>query len=495
MGLALAVLFPNAPINAAENLESVRASTAQNSPDLLNGAPGAQFVHTATAANISSNWTDIDHPLTNGNPNAIVFVTQNWNPGDTSGQYNDHSIGVWYNNGTGKWAIFNQDIAPMPEGADFNVFIPTVDSSVFVHTASLANITSNWTEIDHPLTNDNPNAIVFVTQNYNPGGIGGQYNDHEIGVWYNTTTGRWAIFNQDIANMPAGVDFNVFIPTSDSSVFVHSATVSNITSNWTEIDHPLTNGNPNAIVHVTQNWNPGGTSGQYNNNSIGVWYNNSTGRWAIFNQDFFVDMPEGVDFNVIIPALDSSVFVHTASADNISLNWTVIDHPLTNDNPNAIVHVTQNWNPAGTGGQYNNHSIGVWYISSSGRWAIFNQDIAGMPEGVDFNVSIPTVDSSVFVHAATAANITSNWTEIDHPLTNDNPNSIVFVTQNWNPGDTSGEYNDHSIGVWYNSSTGRWAIFNQDITNMPDGVDFNVSVFEGKFLTFLPLTMRVFEAP
>jgi hypothetical protein len=271
--------------------------------------------------------------------------------------------------------------------------------------------------------------------------------------------------------------------------------VSNITSNWTEIDHPLTNGNPNAIVHVTQNWNPGGTSGQYNNNSIGVWYNNSTGRWAIFNQDFFVDMPEGVDFNVIIPALDSSVFVHTASADNISLNWTVIDHPLTNDNPNAIVHVTQNWNPAGTGGQYNNHSIGVWYISSSGRWAIFNQDIAGMPEGVDFNVSIPTVDSSVFVHAATAANITSNWTEIDHPLTNDNPNSIVFVTQNWNPGDTSGEYNDHSIGVWYNSSTGRWAIFNQDITNMPDGVDFNVSVFEGKFLTFLPLTMRVFEAP
>ena len=42
---------------------------------------GVQFVHVATAANITSNWTTIDHPLTNGNPNAIILVTPNWNPG------------------------------------------------------------------------------------------------------------------------------------------------------------------------------------------------------------------------------------------------------------------------------------------------------------------------------------------------------------------------------------------------------------------------------
>jgi hypothetical protein len=123
LGFALAVLLTTASIVDAENPKPVSAAETQSSLSLLNGLPGAQFVHTATAANINSNWTEIDHPLTNDDPNAIVFVTQNWNPGDSSGQYNDHSIGVWYRSSTGRWAIFNQDIASMPEGADFNVIV------------------------------------------------------------------------------------------------------------------------------------------------------------------------------------------------------------------------------------------------------------------------------------------------------------------------------------------------------------------------------------
>src|SRR5215207_8897342 len=34
----------------------------------------AVFTHIATAANISVNYTTIDNPATNGNPNALVFV-------------------------------------------------------------------------------------------------------------------------------------------------------------------------------------------------------------------------------------------------------------------------------------------------------------------------------------------------------------------------------------------------------------------------------------
>jgi hypothetical protein len=117
-------------------------------PSVSSGAtslPGAQFVNTATAANISSNWTDIDHPLTNGNPNAIVMVTQNWNPAGVGGTYNDHPIGVWYHSSAQKWAIFNQDQASMPEGAAFNVVVPPSGADVFVHTATAGNIASNWT--------------------------------------------------------------------------------------------------------------------------------------------------------------------------------------------------------------------------------------------------------------------------------------------------------------------------------------------------------------
>ncbi|MCA1740779.1 MAG: hypothetical protein LC740_18750, partial [Actinobacteria bacterium] len=58
--------------------------------------------------------------------------------------------------------------------------------------------------------NGNPNAVLYVTQNWNPGGReGGTYNDHPVGVWYDTNREKWAIFNQDRAAIPEGAAFNV----------------------------------------------------------------------------------------------------------------------------------------------------------------------------------------------------------------------------------------------------------------------------------------------
>lgn len=86
-------------------------------------ASGSAFVHRATPENVSFNSTYIDDPRTNYNPDAVLSVTQNWNPGGEGGTYNDHPVGVWYDEKTGKWAIFNQDRAAMPEGTAFNVTI------------------------------------------------------------------------------------------------------------------------------------------------------------------------------------------------------------------------------------------------------------------------------------------------------------------------------------------------------------------------------------
>jgi hypothetical protein len=83
-----------------------------------------------------------------------------------------------------------------------------------------------------------------------------------------------------------------------------------------------------------------------------------------------------------------AVFVHRATSENISFNSTYIDNPLTNSNPDVILYVTQNWNPGGSGGTYNNHPIGVWYDNNRKRWAIFNQDRAQMPSGAAFNVAV-----------------------------------------------------------------------------------------------------------
>lgn len=88
----------------------------------LNPVVSNSFVHQVTTSNRSADWTDIDNPLTNNKPNAMLMVTQNWNPGGGGGGvYNNHTIGVWYHNG--KWAIFNEDRAAITLQASFNVEI------------------------------------------------------------------------------------------------------------------------------------------------------------------------------------------------------------------------------------------------------------------------------------------------------------------------------------------------------------------------------------
>ena len=96
-----------------------------------------------------------------------------------------------------------QEGEPIPDGAAFD--------SAFVHRATPDNISANSTYLDNPLTNDNPNVILYITQNFNPGGEGSTYNDHPVGVWYDPSVQRWAIFNQDREAMPNGAAFNVAV--------------------------------------------------------------------------------------------------------------------------------------------------------------------------------------------------------------------------------------------------------------------------------------------
>ena len=80
----------------------------------VSGTAPAAFIYTATAPAFQS--TIIDNPATNNNPTAILIVTQHW-----EGTYNPHPIGVFY--ASGKWRIFNEDIAEMPLNAKFNVLV------------------------------------------------------------------------------------------------------------------------------------------------------------------------------------------------------------------------------------------------------------------------------------------------------------------------------------------------------------------------------------
>ncbi len=81
------------------------------------------FIWQATANNIGGynyDATFIDHPVTNGDPNAILIVTHNYSASNPQNP-NNHPIGVEYL--SGKWAIYNEDGATMTPGLAFNVMV------------------------------------------------------------------------------------------------------------------------------------------------------------------------------------------------------------------------------------------------------------------------------------------------------------------------------------------------------------------------------------
>ena len=169
-------------------------------------AEEASFVHTATGGNSRGDYTYLSNPGIDGDPDAVVSASP-------AGSY-EHNIGVWFEPRKQRWAIFNQDRAAVPVGAAFRVVVPPADRG-FVHRAAPPNTVGNATYLDNPLVNGEPDAEVSVTQNWNPGGGGGVYNDHPVGVRYEEDEKRWAVYNRDEAQIRDRAAFNVTVLKGD----------------------------------------------------------------------------------------------------------------------------------------------------------------------------------------------------------------------------------------------------------------------------------------
>ena len=261
-------------------------------------------------------------------------------------------------------------------------------ADVYTHVATTANTSANWTELDNKSTNGNPNAFVVVMPNRSAGTT---FDNHPVGVWYDAMQGRWAIFNQDRAAMPVGAAFNLYALSSDlpsssqAGAILDIASSSNSKNNWTYIDSPITNGNPAAFVNATLNWNPGGKGGVYDPHPLGVWYDSSVQKWAIFNEGSMDPIPVGASFNLLLDtSVINGVFLQTATSSNTSGNHTDIDNAATNNNPNEVVFATPSFNPSTQSGVYDTSNLGVYY--HNGKWAIFNGDNAAMPVNAAFDV-------------------------------------------------------------------------------------------------------------
>jgi hypothetical protein len=185
----------------AQVSEGTAIETTNEAED--SGAGGVSYVHRATDGNSRGDYTYLGDPRINGDPDAVVLASP-------TGPYDERNIGVWYEPGEQKWAIFNQDRTAVPDGSTFEVVLPPT-SERFVHYAALLNIVGNATYLDNPLTDGEPEAEVSVTQNWNPGGGNGVYNDHPVGVLYDEDVDKWFVYNEDEARMPEGAAFNVAV--------------------------------------------------------------------------------------------------------------------------------------------------------------------------------------------------------------------------------------------------------------------------------------------
>lgn len=168
----------------------------------------ASFVHRADQANSRGDYTYISDPSIDGYPNAI-FLASPTSDLENAGSY-EHNIGVWYESVARRWAIFNQDLAPVPAGSTFQVVVPQA-SEKFLHEADLLNTAGNYTYLDNRLTNGRPDVVLSVTQNWNPGGGRGVYNDHPVDTVYDATVEQWAVYNRDGAPIPEGAAFNISV--------------------------------------------------------------------------------------------------------------------------------------------------------------------------------------------------------------------------------------------------------------------------------------------
>ena len=260
--------------------------------------------------------------------------------------------------------------------------LPAAAQTYFRVNSDGANTLGPILTIDHPSLNGKPKVKPLITQFWS-----GVYNASPVGVQYSTPLGRWQIVNEDGNNIPANAKFNVLIAKGAKTVL---ASPTNTTSNLTFF--PTAKGNPGARLLATHVTNPvAGLPSTYSERYHGLFY--VTGgptygnQWSLYTEN--AENMEAIGFHVadvtkLTNGGNPASFVFTAVGANISGHIATIDNALTNDNPNAFVFVHHVYLPASPNAL--NHPVAVYY--TGGRWRIFTEDIAAIPNNTAFVVLV-----------------------------------------------------------------------------------------------------------
>ena len=254
-------------------------------------------VHASTAANVDGNTTYLDSLAGLLSTSERLLVTP-WSGDDTI--ETAANIGVYETAfSPSNWALYREDLGALSAGRRFSILAPLNGRTNYIHTTTVANDIEEYTTLDAPELNGKPDALAFVTHNWNPGGVGGTYFDHAIGVYYQS--GHWYVRNQDLATMPAGVDFNIVI-ASLGSTNAFRAVLDSVAASALRLDHPQLDDNPCAAPLVTRNAT---TSSNVNDVPYGLRYVGGVGGaaghwWIVAEGAGGPSFPGGSGFNVMV---------------------------------------------------------------------------------------------------------------------------------------------------------------------------------------------------
>jgi hypothetical protein len=256
-------------------------------------------------------------------------------------------------------------------------------SMVFTHVATAANTVGALTRMT-----PQPGAVganLFVTQDWNPPGSVGVYNDHPVCISLASIGGGpfyWYIENADGTPIPLGAAFTVWKGRTSNAdhpsntFFQHLTTLANTSGGHTTIDHPALNGNSSAAPLFTTYCAGGPTV------EVASHYNALIDRWQLSTSDGS-PLPVGAGFQVCVGAcglgLTAGVAGHVCTAGLVDQNVCYLDPPLSRAHRLLAVH---------GGGVYLSHGpIGTWWDGESSSQAVFFQEVSDdVVVGQRFNV-------------------------------------------------------------------------------------------------------------
>lgn len=191
-------------------------------------------LHEAGPGNTFFNWTEVSDPNLDGDPGQTPILMPLLSAGSLATNY-----GFWYDPVAGRWKIFNQDSTGVVlAGSRFLYAVPPCSgalAALSVHEVTAESRFLNFTWLADATAR--PQALLLVTALYDLA-LGGVFNNHPIGVWWDPDNQRWNIYNEDQASMPVGARFAVVeITQIFNHDFEHGSVAAPSLTGWSAV-HP-----------------------------------------------------------------------------------------------------------------------------------------------------------------------------------------------------------------------------------------------------------------